>query len=187
MDIRDIKLITFGYFDDTILRQVCRNVQAGTGLPVNIIPGYLDLSEYYDPSRRQYNADKLLRAVDSTYGNDLSKTAGLFSADLFIPILTFIFGQAYLKGRTCITSVFRLKNEIYGIEPDNAAIPERLGKEIIHELGHCFGLVHCHNPGCVMTSSTYLEDIDQKNNAYCDDCKSAIRLYFLPGDLQPPA
>ena len=30
---------------------------------------------------------------------------------------------------------------------------ERLAKEGVHELGHCFGLVHCDSPGCVMGRS----------------------------------
>ena len=32
------------------------------------------------------------------YASDSSKTMGLFNIDLFIPILTYIFGQAILNG-----------------------------------------------------------------------------------------
>jgi archaemetzincin len=100
---------------------------------------------------------------------------GLFSVDLFIPILTFIFGQAYLNGRTGIVSVYRLSNERYGMSANEEILKERLMKEIIHELGHMFGLVHCSNPLCVMRSSTYVEDIDQKNHRLCDKCEELLR------------
>ena len=105
---------------------------------------------------------------------DSLKTLGLFNVDLFIPILTFIFGQAFLGGRTGIASLYRFSNERYGIAGDNQFLLDRFKKEVIHELGHTFGLIHCHNPTCVMRSSTYVEDIDQKNQQMCPSCKAEI-------------
>jgi len=59
----------------------------------------------------------------------------LFSVDLYIPILTFIFGQAVLGGETGIASVYRLNNELYGMPADNNILMDRIKKEVIHELG----------------------------------------------------
>ena len=98
----------------------------------------------------------------------------LFQVDLFIPILTYIFGQAYLGGRTAIASSYRLKNESYGMTIDDKLLLGRFTKEVIHELGHTFGLIHCQNPLCVMRSSTYVEDIDQKERHLCPICRSLI-------------
>ena len=95
----------------------------------------------------------------------------MFNVDLFIPILTYIFGQAFLNGRTGIASAYRLSNERYGIKTDDKLILERFIKEVIHELGHTFGLIHCHIPACVMRSSTYVEDIDQKSMHLCLNCR----------------
>lgn len=187
MRIRDITLVTFGYFDETFIRHVSRTVHSETGLHVSLMSGHIDLSEFYDSGRRQYNADKLLKEVDLRYSTDSGKTAGLFNTDLFIPILTYVFGQAYLKGRTSIVSVYRLNNESYGMKPDNALVGVRFAKEVIHELGHSFGLVHCHNPGCVMRASTYLEDIDQKSQSFCESCRESVRLFFQQEDPQQPA
>jgi archaemetzincin len=53
---------------------------------------------------------------------------------------------------------------------------ERLTKEVIHELGHTFGLIHCHIPACVMTSSTYVEDIDQKSEHLCSRCRMELHV-----------
>lgn len=139
-----------------------------------IIEGHLDLSDFYDNIRCQYNANELIKHLDNKYVIANNKTIGLFNIDLFIPIFTYIFGQAYLNGQTGIVSFFRLGNERYGIEHDDGIILDRLTKEIIHELGHTFGLIHCQNPICVMRSSTYVEDIDQKSSDFCTQCRNKI-------------
>ena len=144
-------------------------------IPVSIREGHLDLSEFYDPGRRQYNGTKLLKEVDTIYASEQYKTLGLFSVDLFIPILTYIFGQAFLNGRTGIASLYRFSNERYGIDNDEKFLQERFKKEVIHELGHTYGLVHCHVPTCVMRSSTYVEDIDQKEAGFCINCRELLR------------
>jgi archaemetzincin len=143
-------------------------------VPVRIKEGHLDLSEYYNPARNQYDANKLLKEIDFTFASDQNKTLGIFNVDLFIPILTYIFGQAFLNGRSGIASLHRLRNERYGIKSDEKIFVNRILKEIIHELGHSFGLIHCSNPTCVMRSSTYVEDIDQKNHHFCSTCRAEL-------------
>lgn len=138
--------------------------------------GKMDLSDFYDPSRRQYDGTKLLKAVDMMFPPDSLKTLGLFNVDLFIPILTYIFGQAYLGGRSGIVSTYRLKNELYGLRQDERLLRSRFKKVCIHELGHSFGLVHCHVPQCVMQSATYVEDIDLKEQHLCADCRKRLGL-----------
>ena len=174
MDLQNITLISFGYFEEDFLKKIADSVKQEYHSSVSIKEGHLDLSEFYDPGRRQYNGTRLLKEVDSSMSADSSKTLGLFNVDLFIPILTYIFGQAILNGRTGIASLYRLSNERYGMNKDDRLILDRFKKEIIHELGHTFGLMHCHIPICVMRSSTYVEDIDQKSSNLCPKCKSEI-------------
>jgi len=172
MDLQQISLISFGYFDTDLLRSVAEAVKKEFLLDVYLKEGHLDLSEYYDPTRRQYNGVKLIREVETAFSSDSSKTIGLFNVDLFIPILTYIFGQAFLNGRSGIASSYRLSNERYGMSSDNILFLDRFVKEVIHELGHTFGLIHCHLSTCVMRSSTYVEDIDQKDSHLCQSCRS---------------
>ena len=174
MSDQGIALISVGYFEKPFLEKVAGAVGREFSRPVMLRDGHLDLSVYFDPARNQYDGNRLLKAVDGLAGPEAHKAIGLFSVDLFIPILTFIFGQAYLGGRTGIASLHRLKNEWYGISPDENLLLERLQKEVIHELGHTFGLVHCHVPVCVMRSSTYVEDIDQKGSGLCRRCRELL-------------
>jgi archaemetzincin len=174
MNPQNITLISFGYFRKDILEMIVRDVKQEFDHPVSIREGHLDLSDYYDPARRQYNGNIILKAVDARFATDSFKTIGLFSVDLFIPILTYIFGQAMLNGRTGIASLYRLSNERYGMPADEGLLLQRFKKEVIHELGHTFGLVHCATPECVMRSSTYVEDIDQKNATLCHKCRAEL-------------
>lgn len=174
MDQQKIILVAFGNFEEPLLRKVAGAVSMELKLPVSVRHGHLDLSDYYDPARRQYNGDRLLKTVDTMYAADSFRTMGLFTVDIFIPILTYIFGQAFLRGRTGIASLYRLSNERYGMEPDEDLMLDRFIKEVIHELGHTLGLIHCHVPTCVMRSVTYVEDIDQKQYAFCSDCRKKL-------------
>ena len=158
-----ITLISFGHFEKDFLDRLVEGVSFEFQLPVRLKDGHIDLSDYYDHLRRQYNGNLLLKDVDAKYSSDSFKTIGLFNVDLFVPILTYIFGQAYLDGRTGVVSLYRLNNERYGMISDEKILLERAIKEVIHELGHTLGFIHCHTPTCVMRSSTYVEDIDQKN------------------------
>lgn len=174
MDLQNITLISFGFFSDDFLTSVAEAVNHEFHYSVSTKEGHIDLSEFYDPVRRQYNGVKLLKEVEFIYSTGSAKTIGLFSVDLYIPILTYIFGQAFLKGSTGIASHYRLSNERYGINSDNNIILDRFKKEVIHELGHTFGLIHCHIPTCVMRSSTYVEDIDQKSGNLCINCRKEM-------------
>lgn len=174
MDSKGIVIISFGYFEDAFLARVAAMVEKEFHQAVRYREGHLDLSEYYDAARRQYNANMLLKDIDQRFGSSNKKVLGLFYVDLFIPILTYIFGQAFLKGRTAIASIYRLSNERYGLKEIDNLLIERLIKEAIHELGHTYGLIHCHVPGCVMGSGTYVEDIDQKSMHLCTNCRKEL-------------
>jgi len=169
-----ITLVSFGFFEKDFLEIISEAVKLEFRCTVNLREGHVDLSEYYDQARRQYNGNSLLKMVDTLSFPDSQKVMGLFNVDLFIPILTFIFGQAFLNGNTGIASLYRFNNERYGMTGDNHFLIDRCKKEVIHELGHTFGLIHCHNSTCVMRSSTYVEDIDQKEQQFCINCREEL-------------
>jgi archaemetzincin len=169
-----ILLITYGHFEKNFLEQVAVDVSNEFQCRIDIEESHIELSEFYDSTRRQYDGNKLLEEIDSMFLSPDIKKIGIFRVDLFIPILTFIFGQAILNGNSGIASLYRLRNEHYGMPQDEELLISRLKKIIIHELGHTFGLLHCHNPTCVMLSSTYVEDIDQKTQKLCTKCKKLV-------------
>lgn len=174
MSEQSILLISHGHFEKDFLEKIAREVAHEFLFPVYIEESHIDLSEFYDPMRRQYDGNRILKEIDSMSSSQFIKKVGLFRVDLFIPILTYIFGQATLNGCTGIASLYRLRNEQYGMKKDEDLLFDRFRKVVIHELGHTFGLIHCHIPTCVMRSSTYVEDIDQKSHNLCIKCRIKI-------------
>ncbi|HAB54093.1 MAG TPA: hypothetical protein DCE80_18255 [Ignavibacteriales bacterium] len=177
MNKQNITLVSCGNFEKDFLRKIVGDLTREFIFPVNIEESYLDLSEFYDPTRRQYDGNKLLKEIESKYSSTSFKTIGLFRVDIFIPILTYIYGQAILNGSTGIASIYRLKNELYGMKQDENLLLERFKKVVIHELGHTFGLIHCHIPTCVMRASTYVEILDQKSTNLCPLCRKELKIY----------
>lgn len=135
-----------------------------------------DLAGIFDPDRRQYNSSKLLLQIIAAPPAGATRVLAVADVDLFIPILTFVFGEAQLGGTAAAVSLHRLNSKFYGLPENLDVLTERLVKESIHELGHTFGLLHCRQPGCVMASSTYVEDIDQKSVDMCGRCREQLRV-----------
>lgn len=135
----------------------------------------INLEGVFNPSRGQYNSSLILQQLIMKSPPDADKILGVLDVDLFIPILTFVFGEAQLKGIGAVVSAHRLHNRFYGLPENREATADRLLKEAVHELGHTFGLIHCTEPGCVMNSSTYVENIDQKSAEFCSLCQKSLK------------
>jgi len=168
---KKIILLSNGPFEKEFLRRIALAVETEFRYQVSTEECHLDLNPYYNPARRQYDGNKLLHHLNGCTHSKYDRLICLFRIDLYIPILTYIFGQAVLGEKTAIASVYRLRNELYGMNKNEDLLLDRAIKEVIHELGHTFGLLHCHAPACVMRSSTYVEDIDQKSSSLCNRCR----------------
>ena len=142
--------------------------------PLQRIDVNVDLEPYYAPERRQYHATLILARLLRHLPDERSKIVGVTAVDLYIPVLTFVFGQSQLDGQGAVVSTLRLHNEYYGLPADEELLFERVVKEIVHELGHAFGLVHCPDYRCVMKASTYVEDVDLKEARFCSDCQALL-------------
>jgi len=153
---------------------IALTVQAIFGQKVTISRHKLDLKRAYDGSRQQYNSSALLAQLLAFHDASFHKLLALVDVDLFVPVLTFVYGEAQLDGVAAIVSVHRLNNGFYGVEENRSLFLERVTKEIVHELCHTFGLFHCRQFECVMRSSTYVEEIDLKKEVLCDECSTIL-------------
>jgi archaemetzincin len=142
--------------------------------PVELVEALRGAETAYDPSRDQYSSRRLLELLHNLRPATVERVVGIAPFDLFVPVLTFVFGEAQLNGRAAIVSTLRLNNRFYGLPPDPGLLHERLVKEVVHELGHTYGLRHCSAPRCVMSRSTYVEEIDLKGDRYCVECARCL-------------
>jgi len=135
--------------------------------------GPLDFA--FDANRGQYGSIPVLEMLLRRCPEDASKLLAVTERDLFIPVLTFVFGHAQLGGRVGVVSLARLRQEFYGLVANREALIERAHKEALHETGHLFGLVHCAERRCAMSLATNVRQIDLKDDAFCPQCEARLR------------
>lgn len=133
-----------------------------------------DLRFAFDPRRGQYASFSILELLVRLCPVDAVKLLALADCDLFIPVLTFVFGHAQLDGRVAVVSFARLRQEFYGLAANREVFLERAYKEALHETGHTFGLVHCADRTCAMSLATGVRQIDQKRAAFCAACAARL-------------
>ena len=169
-----IDIVPIGEVDEALLLFLRQSIFQAFKIQPRVRNCLFDLSSAYDPVRNQYNSSGLLLQLISDPPPETLKILGVTELDLFIPIFTFLFGEAQLNGIGALVSTHRLHNQFYGIPENKELLKNRLLKETIHELGHTFGLIHCFTLKCVMKSSTYVEEIDQKSINFCRLCEQKI-------------
>jgi archaemetzincin len=171
-------VLCFAHFylggNEALLAPLAARVAQVFAEPVSVQRAGFDPERAYDRGRGQYDARTLLAALGSERPQP-DVVLGITGADLYIPALSYVFGQAELGGRLAVISLHRLRPELYGLPADDALLLSRTIKEAVHELGHTRGLLHCPRDRCAMRSSTYAETIDFKKDRLCDDCAARAR------------
>ena len=147
--------------------------------PCKILEETVVLEPFYSSDRKQYHSTEILRQLLPFAKGKEQHILGVMDEDLYIPILTFVFGEAQLSGRCALMSGHRLHQEFYGLPQDESLYLHRCEKEAVHELGHTLGLTHCRNFECVMRYSNSVADIDIKRNVFCPSCSEVLGIPSL--------
>jgi len=126
-----------------------------------------------DKFKGQYDSQQILNRLKFEKGTD-DKVIGITSNDLYSGKLNFVFGIG--EKDVSVVSAARLDPQFYGDPANFDLLVKRTLKETIHELGHMFGLKHCANPKCVMSSSNSISYVDDKNYDFCKECSVKISM-----------
>jgi archaemetzincin len=155
---------------EEIFPPISRGIQRVFGFGVKRLPLLPDVNFALDPNRDQYHSTVILDKLAAAAPDGATKVLAITAVDLFIPILTHVYGEAQLGGKACIVSTFRLKE---GLSPLSVqeTYQVRVVKEAIHELGHTFKLRHCQDPACIMHYCRSVRDVDRKSDQMCRYCK----------------
>ena len=172
-----IVLTPLGDIDSEIIDEIRDSVKGVFHCPVEIETDFSDLAQAYNQQREQYLAPELLTLINGRKKEEYERAVGIVDVDLYAPGLNFIFGEADILSGTVIISLCRLRQEYYGLPPDKNLFLTRAAKEIVHELGHTFGLRHCPDSKCIMHFSNSLADTDWKETNFCPKC--CPRMEFL--------
>jgi archaemetzincin len=144
-------------------------------MPCQVRTGLIDPAPARDDFRQQYRSTMILESLRALNPPNSTLLLGVAAVDLFVPIFTFVFGEAEVDGHCALASTYRLEEERYGLPANEEKLRERLTKEAVHELGHTFGLRHCDHWQCVMSSSHSVELVDVKQAEFCEDCAELLR------------
>lgn len=165
-----IQLASIGHVNQEMMQMISRHVKEMFGLEVEMYTPLPESDYAFDEKRGQYSSTVILQCLAPLCAPDVMRFLAITEADLFIPVMTFIFGQAQLSGKIAVVSLARLFPAFYGLPPNKDLTVRRIRKEISHELGHTFGLVHCSDRTCLMSLSTEIMQIDVKSEDLCRSC-----------------
>ena len=168
-------LVPIGSPDAEVTLALERGLLEAFGLPVTTYPPLQEPSGALDAARGQWASTEFLRLLLKTRPPDTKRVLGLTRRDLFVPVLSFVFGQAQLNGPVAVVSFARLDQTFHGLPADHSLTAARALKEAVHELGHTFGLVHCTDPRCPMSLSIDIRQLDAKTARFCSSCAILLK------------
>ena len=166
-----LQLLAIGNLEDGLLQDLGSSIPQLFHVPCEVLPAALDPALAFHGERQQYHSSELLERMQGFVGPRCWRLLGVTGVDLYIPILTFVFGESQMGGPCAVVSAHRLRQEFYGLSPDHELLGQRLLKEAVHELGHTFDLTHCDDYRCAMAPSHAVEWIDLKESTLCDACR----------------
>jgi archaemetzincin len=155
--------------DRELLEQVGKEVGRVFGYDTSIRPLIEEKDLWLDPIRKQYHSTPILETLAIISPPEAIKVLAITKVDLFIPILTHVYGEAQLGGKACILSTYRFTEGLF-LAVGTESFRYRIVKEAIHELGHTFNLRHCPDAVCVMHYCRSLKDVDRKSDQFCRYC-----------------
>ena len=186
-----VHLVCVGPVQPGMAEALGRAVTDYVGCETHLQSGVFDPDFAYDPGRGQHNSTEILKRLEAERADGAWRILGITAVDLFIPVLTFVFGEAFLNRKPAIVSLHRLHPEFYGLPANPELLLRRARTEAIHELGHTFGLIHCPDYACVMRASRVADEIDLKGPGFCSDCatdleEKSLRPLCYREDRTPP-
>jgi archaemetzincin len=171
----DLILAPLGDAPGEVVERIGAPLEQGYRQRLRRIEPWPEPEAAYDPARRQWNSMEVLKHLLRRAPGGTARVLGVTVRDLFVPVLSFVYGQAQLRGRVAVISLARLRPEFYGLPGDPELVATRAAKEAVHEVGHLFGLVHCPDRRCPMSLSVGLEELDSKIAEHCPSCSALLR------------
>ena len=166
------------FSNQILLKNIGNSLRGVFRIPVTKIDLAIDTNSLYSIERKQYYSTGFIEQALEQTAHINGKILMMTELDIYVPVLTFLFGEAQLNGKLSIVSVCRLHEEFYSGVTNNELLLERTEKEALHELGHNFGLIHCKDWDCVMHSSNSVEEVDIKGGNYCSNCRKILDKKF---------
>jgi len=170
----NLQLLPVGKLDGGLFAELAPALANTFQVPCQLLHAPLDPEFAFHGERQQYHSSEILARMQGLVTTTTWRLLGITAADLYIPILTFVFGEAQMGGPCAVVSLHRLRQEFYGLPKDESILRQRLLKETVHEVGHTVNLTHCTDYRCAMAPSHAVEWIDLKESWLCGACQERV-------------
>ncbi len=95
---RPLGILPLGRVPQEMIRAVAGAFAGEIGMATRVMPG-LDLPDYaFDRHRIQYDAARIITRIESMDLGGYARVVALVDVDLFVPVFTFVLGEARLRG-----------------------------------------------------------------------------------------
>lgn len=187
--MKSMYVFALGGVEEDVLTAIVQGLSRVYRFDVKQLPAMPEPEYAYDPQRGQYSSAHILRQLIGKVPVDAVSLLAVTRKDLFIPMLSFVLGQAQLSGPAAVVSLARLRQEFHGLPADRGLASTRAVKEAVHEVGHTVGLTHCADSGCPMSLSNTVRHVDAKGTTLCANCimlleEKTIHVRFEGADSQ---
>ena len=153
-----------GEIDPVYLKVIAGSFLGELGIRSLVLPPLVSPEYAFDKRRIQYDAGIIINRLETMKFKGCRVVISLVDADLFIPVFSYVLGEARMGGNCALVSLYRLH-----------ASPERAVKVAFHEFGHLMNLDHCHETNCVMKFSKNVEQLDSTSGIFCRYCLDEIK------------
>lgn len=157
-----------GNVDESKIHSVKKDIAGFYRLDVKILPKIKVIKRAKILGTEKYGAYEILDHINLNYKNIDGKILILTNVDICAErtpnkLTKNTLGLAYVNSKPCVVSTKKINSK------------EKLSKISIHELGHTFGLRHCKNPKCVMSTPNSITGSEKTNKVWmCNKCKKEI-------------
>jgi archaemetzincin len=169
-----IVVVPMGEVDFMLVNRLASAIGPVFNRSVDILKGMKMPSEAYNVVRNQFYAQVILSKIERSKANSREKVIAVCEEDLYLPDEPFVMGWVDRLSGTAVVSLFRIRQEFYGLPEDESKVYPRLYKEAMHRIAHLFDLTECRNPKCVNYFSQIMLDIDNKSDKFCDICRRQL-------------
>jgi len=182
--LNKIAILPLGNFSELeiqLLKQVAHYVSTFFMMDVKLLTAISDKVVPLESRRINYNLEQLHTKfiLDSILSPNIPDSAICFisitNKDLYPrDDWNFVFGQAYLRKRTGVSS-FRRYFENKLDSTNYRTCLQRTIKTTTHELSHMFSIKHCRIYKCLLNGSNHMQEADSKPLWLCPECLAKLQ------------
>ncbi len=169
-----IVVVPLGEVEFMLVNRLATNIGPVFGRSVDILKGMKIPEEAYNVVRNQYYASIIFSKLERVKANPRELVLGICEEDVYLPDEPYIIGHSDSVIGAAVVSLFRIRQEFYGLPEDEMKVYSRLFKQSVHQISHLLGMTSCKNPKCINYYSQEMFDIDSKGEKFCDICKRQL-------------